>query len=55
MIDLLRDYAPFILLAALGVFWFFMRTKGSEVTPGSALGGIIGNGRPTVMEFFSNT
>ncbi len=55
MLDLPRDNAALLLLAAMAVSWLIMRTKGSEVTSESALRGIIGNGKPTVMKFFSNT
>lgn len=55
MLDWLRNNLFFILLATMALFWLLMRTRRSEITSGDALSGIIGNGRPTVMEFFSNT
>lgn len=53
MIELLQTHWPILaLLASITTFYLLLR---NHATPVSSLEEIVGNGKPTIIEIFSNT
>ncbi len=53
--EFLRANLYIIIGLALVGLWLLLRTHATKLGTGTTLGGLIGAGRPTVLEFFSNT
>lgn len=48
-------HVPILVPVVLLAIWLLLRNRATELDPGTGLDGIIGQGRPVVLEFFSNT
>lgn len=46
---------PIVLVVVLVGLWFVLRNRATDLGSASALDARIGQGRPVVLEFFSNT
>jgi len=60
MIEILRTPIPYtdipiLLPAVLLVVWLLLRSRATELSSSSGIGGVIGQGQPVVLEFFRNT
>ena len=54
--EFLRSNA--VLLIAVAVLvgaWFFLRTPATQLASTSSFDGLVGQGKPVVLEFFGNT
>ena len=56
LLHLLREnLLPILIIALLGGAYLFLRTSGSDVASLAALDEQLAAGRPTLLEFYSNS
>lgn len=53
--EVLRENTLLITFIVMVIAWLLLRTRATRVESNPSLGGIVGGGQPTVLEFFSNT
>lgn len=54
--DLLREAGtPLLIVAILGIAFFYLRTKGTKLSSVADFDKRIRDGLPTIVEFYSNT
>ncbi len=54
LLSVLREPVFLVLIAVIGLWFFVLRTKATQLESKAAFDAMLSGGQPTVVEFFNN-